>query len=225
MRSTSIFGLIALGLTTSLAAFDWLMSLDAHWSSTVFGVYFWTGSLASTLAALILLALAVRSASALAVAVTIKHLHDLGKLLFGFVIFCAYIALCQYFLIWYANFPEETGWYIVRRSAGWNPLSWALVFGHFVVPFFLLLPRPIKPDPFWLGFVAAWVLVFHYADLHWLIMPAYRPAGVEPHWLDAALVLALGFTCGAIVTRACRTRPLVPVGDARLSESIAFRNP
>jgi hypothetical protein len=151
-------------------------------------------------------------------------LHDLGKLLFGFVIFWAYIAFSQYFLIWYANFPEETRWYVVRRTGDWNTLSWALVFGHFVVPFLLLLPRPTKRSPFWLGFVAAWVLVFHYADLYWLIMPALRPERPEPHWLDASLLLTLAFLCGAIVARACQARPLVPIGDPRLSESIAFRN-
>jgi hypothetical protein len=127
-------------------------------------------------------------------------------------------------LIWYANFPEETRWYVTRRTGSWNTLSWSLLFGHFVVPLALLLPRANKRDPFWLGFVAAWVLVFHYADLYWLIMPALRPEGVEPSWLDAALLLTLASTCGVIVARACQARPLVPTGDPRLAESIAFCN-
>jgi hypothetical protein len=224
MRATSSWGLIVLGLTTSLASFDWLMSLDAQWSSTIFGVYFWSGALVASLAALILLALGLRAVGGLGALVTIEHLHDLGKLLFSFVSFWAYIAFCQYFLIWYANFPDETGWYATRRSESWNTLSWSLLFGHFVVPFTLLLPRASKRDPFWLGFVAAWMLAFHYADLYWLIMPALGPAGVEPSGLDAALVLALALSCGAIVARACRTRPLVPQGDPRLAPSIAFRN-
>jgi hypothetical protein len=224
MRATSSWGLIVLGLTTSLAAFDWLMSLDAHWSSTVFGVYFWAGALAASLGALILLVLGLRAAGMLGAMVTVEHLHDLGKLLFSFVIFWAYIAFCQYFLIWYANLPEETGWYVTRRSGAWNTLSWSLVFGHFLVPFVLLLPRATKRDPFWLGFVAAWVLVFHYADLYWLIMPALGPEGIEPRALDAALLLALALCSAAIVARACEVRPLVPTGDPRLAESIAFRN-
>jgi hypothetical protein len=224
MRATSSWGLVVLGLTTSLAAFDWLMSLDARWSSTVFGVSFWMDALLASLAALILLVLGLRAVGGLAAAVTVEHLHDLGKLLFSFVIFWAYIAFCQYFLIWYANFPEETAWYITRRSGNWNTLSWSLLFGHFVVPFVLLLPRGTKRDPFWLGFVAAWVLVFHYAELYWLIMPALRPEGVEPSLLDAALLLALALAYGAIVARACQARPLVPQGDPRLAESIAFHN-
>jgi hypothetical protein len=224
MRATSRWGLIVLGLTTSLAAFDWLMPLDPHWSSTVFGVYFWAGGLVAALAALTLLVLGLQALGALGGVVTIEHLHDLGKLLFSFVIFWAYIAFCQYFLIWYANLPEETEWYITRRSGSWNTLSWLLFFGHFVVPFALLLPRATKRDPFWLGFVSAWILVFHYADLYWLVMPALRPDGLEPSGLDAALVLALAGFCGAIVARACQVRPLVPQGDPRLAASIAFRN-
>jgi hypothetical protein len=224
MRATSAWGLVALGFTTSLAAFDWLMSLDAHWSSTIFGVYFWAGALVASLAALILLVLGLWALGVLRGVVTIEHLHDLGKLLFSFVVFWAYIAFSQYVLIWYANLPEEAQWYVTRRSGSWNTLSWSLLFGHFVVPFVLLLPRATKRDPFWLGFVAAWVLVFHYADLYWLIMPALRPEGVEPDWLDGAVVLTLAFTCGAIVARACQARPLVPTGDPRLAESIAFRS-
>jgi hypothetical protein len=224
MRATSAWGLAVLGLTTSQAAFDWLMSLDAHWSSTIFGIYFWTGALAASLAALILLVLGVWAVGGLRGVVTVEHLHDLGKLLFSFVIFWAYIAFSQYVLIWYANLPEETGWYITRRSGSWNALSWSLLFGHFVVPFVLLLPRANKRDPFWLGFVAVWVLVFHYADLYWLIMPALGPEGVMPSRLDAALLLAVASSYGAIVARACQVQPLFPKGDPRLAESIAFRN-
>jgi hypothetical protein len=224
MRATSAWGLVVLAATTSFAAFDWLMSLDPHWSSTIFGVYFWASSLLGSLAALALTVLGFRAAGWLGETVTIEHLHDLGKLLFGFVIFWAYIAFCQYFLIWYANFPEETRWYVTRRSGVWNTLSWSLVFGHFAVPFVLLLFRATKRSPLWLGFTAAWILVFHYIDLYWLIMPALRPEGVEPNWLDVSLLLTLVFTCGAVFARAGRSRPPIPTGDPRLAESIAFRN-
>jgi hypothetical protein len=224
MRATSAWGLVLLALTTSYAAFDWLMSLDAHWSSTIFGVYFWTGSLLSALAALTLMALSLQSVGWLRATVTMAHLHDLGKLLFGFVIFWAYIAFSQYFLIWYANFPEEIGWYITRRSGTWNRLSWLLLFGHFVVPLILLLFRATKRSPFWLAFVAAWILVFHDLDLYWLIMPAQRPEGAELHWLDATVLITLVCIWGAIVTRACLSRPLVPIGDPHLTESAAFHS-
>jgi hypothetical protein len=224
MRAISSWGLVLLGLSSSCAAFDWLMSLDPHWCSTILGVYFWAASLVSSLAALILLTLALRGSGRLSRTVTTQHLHDLGKLLFSFVVFWTYIAFSQYFLIWYANFPEETGWYIVRRMGSWNTLSWALCFGHFTVPFFLLLFRSIRRDAFWLGFLAAWVLGFHYLDLYWLIMPAHSPGGAKPDWLDGSLVAALSLGWCAIVAYACQARAAVPIGDPHLSESVAFQN-
>jgi hypothetical protein len=99
-----------------------------------------------------------------------------------------------------------------------------LVFGHFAVPFVLLLFRAARRSPPWLGFVAAWILAFHYVDLYWLIMPALRPEGVEPHWLDLSLLLTLVFSCGAIVAAAGRSRSLIPIGDPRLAESLAPRD-
>jgi hypothetical protein len=224
MRAISSWGLPLLAVSSSLAGFDWLMSLEPHWSSTMFGVYVWAGSLVGSLAALILLVLVLRATGWLKRTVNVEHLHDLGKLLFGFVVFWTYIAFCQYFLIWYANFPEETGWYVTRRSGSWNTLSWALCFGHFVVPFYLLLFRSIRRDPFWLGFLAAWVLVFHYLDLYWIVMPALYPEGARADWLDGSVLATLGLAAGAIVVHACCGRPLVPVGDPHLSGSLAFRN-
>jgi hypothetical protein len=224
MTATSAWGLVLLALTTSFAAADWLMSLDPHWSSTIFGVYFWISSLLGSLAALVLVVLGFRSAGWLRNTITIEHLHDLGKLLFSFVIFWAYVAFCQYFLIWYADFPEESHWYATRARGVWNSVSWSLVLGRFVVPFILLLFRSTKRSPLWLGFIALWILAFHYIDFYWLIMPALGAEGAKPHWLDVSLLLAMVFFGGAIVARACQAQPLVPIGDPRLAESRAFRN-
>jgi hypothetical protein len=200
------------------------MSLDPHWTSSMYGVYVWACSLVSSLATLILVTLALRGSGRLHRVVTIEHLHDLGKLMFAFVAFWAYIAFAQYFLIWNANLPEETRWYITRRSGTWNTVSWALCFGHFVVPFILLLLRPIRRDPFWLGFLAAWVLVFHYLDVYWLVMPALDHEGGRFDWLDVSLLAAVVLACCASIAHACGSRPLMPIGDPRLSESIAFQN-
>ena len=219
MRSASSWGLVLLALTTGFASYDWIMSLEPDWSSTMFGVYFWAGSLVSSLAALILTVLCVRRVGSVRETITVDHLHDLGQLLFGFVIFWAYVAFSQYFLIWYANFPEETQWYVARRSGGWNALSWALFLGHFVAPFCLLLFRAPKRSPFWLGLAAAWVLVFHYLDIDWLVMPALGREGFAPRLLDLALTMALVCLYLAVVARSCQTRPLVPIGDPRLMDS------
>jgi hypothetical protein len=225
MTTTSAWGLVVLALTTSYAAFDWMMSLDPHWVSTIFGVYFWTGALLGSLAAVTLTVLWLRALGLLRHTITIEHVHDLGKLIFSFVVFWAYIAFSQYFLIWYANLPEEVGWYVTRRSGSWNTLSWGLFFGHFLVPFVILLSRAVRRDPFWMGFMAAWVLAFHYLDLYWLIMPAAYPVGSGPEWIDASVLFAVISLFVAIVAHACRLRPLVPVGDPRLADSIAFHQP
>jgi hypothetical protein len=222
MRATSAAGLVALGLTTSSAAFDWMMSLDPHWASTMFGVYFWSGALVGSLAAIILTIMFVGRLGLLRHTITVEHLHDLAKLLFGFVVFWAYIAFSQYFLIWYANLPEETEWYIARRTGDWNTLSWGLCFGHFLVPFVLLLSRAVRRDQFWLGFIAAWILGFHYLDLYWLIMPAHHAATAAPSRIDISILFTLVFLFGALVAHACRRRALVPLGDPRLADSIAF---
>jgi hypothetical protein len=222
MKATSTWGLVVLGLTTSFAAFDWMMSLEPHWVSTIFGVYFWIGSLLGSLAAIILTILGIRSLGSLRHTITAEHLHDLAKLLFSFVVFWAYIAFSQYFLIWYANLPEETAWYMTRRSGSWNILSWSLFFGHFLVPFVILLFRAVRRDPFWLGLMAAWVLVFHYVDLYWQILPAVYPGGVEPSWLDASVLLTVVSLFAALVAHACQSQALVPVGDPRLADSVAF---
>lgn len=223
LRATSAWGMVLLGLTTSCAAFDWIMSLDAHWFSTMFGVYFWIGSLLGSLAALTLLVLAFRATGWLRSSITTEHLHDLGKLLFSFVVFWAYIAFSQYFLIWYANFPEETRWYAARRVGSWNTVSWALLFGHFVIPFAILLFRAARRSAFWLAFAAIWILGFHYLDLYWQVMPVLYPEGAQPRWLDGSLLMMLVLSSGAMVALACQARPLVPVGDPDLAESLAFR--
>ncbi|MEO6807504.1 MAG: hypothetical protein ABI353_00125 [Isosphaeraceae bacterium] len=224
MRAISAPGMILLGASTTFAAFDWLMSLDYRWYSSIFGVYFWIDAILSSLAALILVVVGLRSAGLLERTVTADHLHDLGKLLFAFIIFWAYIAFSQYLLIWYANQPEETVWFLHRRSEGWNGLNWFLVFGHFVVPFVILLPRAVKRSPLLLGLVAAWVLAASYLDFYWLVMPTLHVEGARPHWLDLSTLVALASVFVAIVARACARYPLVPIGDPHLAESLIFRN-
>jgi hypothetical protein len=224
MQAASGPGMIVLALTTTFAAFDWLMSLDYKWYSTIFGVYFWAGSILGSLATLVLVVLGFRAAGWLRLTITVEHLHDLGKLMIGFTVFWAYIAFSQYFLIWYANIPEETAFYLHRRVPGWNPVSWALPIGHFLVPFAVLLPRANKRNPVVMAFVAAWLLAFHYLDLYWQVMPNLHEQGVRPHWLDLTALVALVCACAFVVGRAILAHPLIPVRDPRLEESLLFRN-
>ena len=158
----------------TFASFDWLMSLAPNWSSTIFGVYFFSGAIVGFLAAVILFALAAASRRAATESVTVEHYHDLGKLLFGFVIFWGYIAFSQYLLIWYANIPEETDWYLVRQRGGWvDGFARAAVY-RFVDSVFGLLSREAKRRKAVLGFWAVWMLAAHWIDLYWLVMPSAR---------------------------------------------------
>jgi hypothetical protein len=222
LKALAAPALIVFALTLTVGAFDWIMSLEPHWYSTIFGVYFFAGSVVAVFATLILLALAARPA--LGEVVTAEHFHDLGKLLFAFVVFWAYIAFSQFMLIWYGNLPEETLWYAHRTGPGWEGATVALAAGHFVLPFFFLLSRAVKRRAPTLVAGAVWMLAMHYLDLYWLVMPSLDPAGLRPHALDAAtLVAVVGFGAGAFGLL-MRRRALVPVRDPRLPESLSFEN-
>ena len=217
-------GVALLGLTSTFFAFDILMSLQYSWFSTIYGVYFWAGGIRGSLATCVLIVLSLRAAGLLRNTITMEHLHDVAKIMFGFTVFWAYIAFAQYFLIWYGNVPEETQFYLLRRNGGWYALSILLPILYFVVPFFLLLPRAHKRSPFWLAFASAWILFMHAYDLYWQIMPVLHPDGVHFHWLDvAAPVCLFGVLLLSAVWGFARL-PLIPVRDARLNETIGYEN-
>ena len=224
LQRLSAPGMILLGLTTTFAAFDWLMSLDYEWYSTIYGVFFCAGAMISSLALLTLLVLCMRAAGLLRHTITVEHLHDLGKLLFGFTIFGTYIAFSQYFLIWYGNIPEETRWFVNRERDTWYGVGWVLLFGRFLVPFFVFLPRWSKRSPLVLSVMCVWLLVFQFLDLHWQVMPMLHTQGFRPHWLDFSLLVALVAACGLIVQQSFRSRALIPIRDPRLAESLRFHN-
>lgn len=225
MRRLSAPGMLLFAVTVTFASFDWIMSLDPHWYSTIFGVYLFAGAAVAIYASLILLALALGAAGQLGRAVTIEHFHDLGKMLFAFIIFWAYIAFSQMMLIWMGNLPEETVWYARRwHPPFWQGVSWLLLAGHFVLPFLFLLPRTVKRFKPLLGLAAAWLLLLHYVDIYWLIMP--NDAG--PDWplraTDLFLWIGMGCLVGFVLLAALRRQPLLPIGDPLLAESIAFEN-
>jgi len=155
MERGSPAALLLFALTVTFASFDWLMSLEPKWFSTIFGVYYFSGAAVGFLAAIILLVMLLQATGRLTSSVTVEHYHDLGKLLFGFVVFWGYIAFSQYMLIWYANIPEESVWYLARQQGSWKWVSLVLLFGHLLIPFFGLLPREAKRRKLSLGFWAA----------------------------------------------------------------------
>jgi hypothetical protein len=216
--------MIAFAGTVTFASFDWIMSLDPHWFSAVFGVYFFSGAVVGFLAMLILWAAWLRRQGLLSEAITREHYHDLGKLLFGFVFFWAYIAFSQYLLIWYANIPEETAWYLVRQSRGWQWVSLGLLAGHFLIPFFGLLSRHVRRNRGLLAIWAVFILVMHWLDLYWLIMPQFSPERPVFGWLDLLCLASFSAIFTGVSLRLATRVALVPVGDPRLSESLAFKN-
>jgi hypothetical protein len=204
-------------------SFDWIMSLDPHWYSTVFGVYIFGGSFMGALALIILLVLILQRGDLLTNMVNSEHLHDLGKLLFGFVVFWAYIAFSQFMLIWYANIPEETIWYAHRLSHGWEFVSVLLAVGHFVIPFFVLISRTTKRNKLVLVGATVWLLFMHYLDLYWLVMPVHSE-GFHPHILDPLTLVGVGGLFLAALIRLMVGPALVPTRDPRLAESLSFEN-
>ncbi len=224
MRRRSAPAMIAFAVTLSFAAFDLLMSLDPAWFSTIFGVYYFAGAAVGVYALLPLAAFLLQRAGFVRRSITVEHYHDLGKLLFGFVVFWAYIAFSQYMLQWYANLPDETHWFVARQQHGWGWVGLALVFGQFLLPFAALLSRPPKRNPRVLAAAAAWVLLMHWVDLYWLVMPAGSPGSASPHLIDLTVWIGLVALLLAAAAFVGRDRALVPEGDPRLAESLAFEN-
>lgn len=230
-RRMSSYGLLLFALTTGFASFDWLMSMDHHWFSTMFGVYYFAETAGSSLALCTLIFLVLRRRGYLQGLVTVEHFHDLGKLLFGFTVFWAYIGFSQYFLIWYANIPEETAWFALRKDGGWEAYTFWLVVGRFVVPFFILMPRPFRRNKLILGFACVWILFFHGFDMFWLVRPeatvevgAHVFERIPFSWLDITGILGpVGIYLGLLTFRIA-SGPLVPLKDPRLAESLAHKN-
>lgn len=214
--------LFAICLTFS--AIDWLMGLDCHWFSTMWGVYIFAGTALSSLCVLVLLITALRGAGYFGNIITPEHYHIMGKLIFAFTVFWAYIGFSQYMLIWYSNIPEETVYFLRRNTGSWQILSTALVVGHFFVPFLLLLPGPGKRKPAYLCGVAVWILLMHLLDIYVVVLPVLHQAGVVVNWMDFACLVAIGCTLAAAFLKSLGDVPLWPLRDPRLPESIALKN-
>ena len=217
-------GIIVLALTLTFASIDWIMSLTPHWYSTMFGVYFFSGSFVGFIALLSVVSVAMRRAGLLDTVISAEHLHDVGKFLFAFTAFWAYIAFSQFFLMWYGNLPEETIWYKTRIEGSWLPVSLLLMAGHFVAPFFYLMGRNVKRNGATLAIGGAWLLAMHFVDLYWQVMPTLHPDGLSPSVLDVAAFAAVGGCFVGAAAWLMRREALVPLRDPRLAESIAFEN-
>ncbi len=243
----SAAGIFLYALSQSFAAIDWLMSLQPHWYSTMFGVYFFAGSMVGFYAFITLVAMSLQRNGMLKTAITTEHYHDLGKFQFGHIVFWAYVTFCQFMLIWYANIPEETEFYMQRMEGGWSKITLALPFLHFFIPFFMLLSRHVKRSRLGLTITSVWLLVVHAIDLYWNILPNYGAHGAHnaaadagaahgagaivaahPHFaialVDITAVLGVGGLFLAVFAYLLKKNSVVAINDPRLIESLGHEN-
>ena len=211
-------GVIVFGITITFAAFDVIMSLSPHWYSTIYGVYYFAGSLVATLSILSIIAISLRKAGLLADWLTPARFHDLGKLLFAFNIFWAYIAFSQYLLIWYANLPEEVVFFKARFENGWQYVSYVIVFAHFFVPFAVLLSQSAKKNLNILLTGSVILLFAHFVDVYWLVMPNHSPGAVLLGWQELAPSLGIGGFFVLVIAWQFKRRNAIPVNDPFLAE-------
>ncbi|MDX1672085.1 MAG: hypothetical protein R3211_07070 [Balneolaceae bacterium] len=220
MRRTSGPGMFFFAITLAFASFDWLMSLDPHWYSTIFGVYFFAMSFQALFAMLALLVVFLWSKGILTETIQKKHLFDIGIQLFGFTVFYAYIAFSQFLLIYYGNIPEETIWYLHRLEGGYEYLAWIILFGRFVIPFIVLLNKDAKHNYTLVISMSVLILFTHFVELYWLVMPVLHEHGIHFSWLDLTALLGLGGIFFGLFFRKFRKHKLVPVNDPKLAESV-----
>lgn len=220
MQSLAPVATMLFGLSLTFAAFDWMMSLEPAWYSTIFGVQYFAVSAVSSLATLVATVYALKSAGLLGEAVQTEHFHDIGKLLFGFMVFWAYITFSQFMLIWYAGIPEEATYYHARWSGGWQTFTLVLAATHFILPFFLLISRNAKRRVPFLAFMAGWLLVNHVLECYWLIMPYANDGDLAVSWMDGGALFAVAGVYLTFVFFNMTRYPLIPLGDPRLSRAL-----
>jgi hypothetical protein len=220
MQRLSAGGLLAYGLTITFASFDWLMSLEPHWFSTIYGVLILGGQGLSALAFLIAVLVWLSRRPPLDDIIAPEHFHDLGNLMLAFVMLWAYFAFSQYLIIWSGNLPEEIAWYLHRLQTGWRFVGLSLVLFHFVAPFCLLLSRAVKREAQMIVKVALGVLIVRLVDLFWLIAPEFHTAGVWVSWLDVVLPLSLTAIWLGYFVWQLRGRAILPMHDPQFDEAL-----
>ena len=223
MRKAAIVGLPVLGVALTFAAVDWLMGLDYHWFSTMWGVYIFAGAAGSSMALLVLVVTWLKGSGYLK-AVNEEHYHAMGKFMFAFTVFWAYIGYSQYMLIWYANIPEETIYFKIRNTESWNTLSTLLVAGRFFAPFPLLLFQGTKKKLKLICLVAGLMILMQLLDMYVIVLPSLHQTGVSPSVYDLSALLAVGGFAAGIFFKRLSAGYVFPIKDPRLSGSVHLHN-
>lgn len=220
MQALSGGGLVAYGLTTTFASFDWMMSLDPHWYSTIYGVLIMGGQGLMAMAVIIIALTWLSRREPLDTIVVPQHFHDLANLMLAFVLLWAYFSFSQYLIIYSGNLPEEITWYMHRLHTGWRVVGLFLVLAHFAVPFLLLLSRPLKREPQVLVKVALGIVVVRLIDLIWLVAPNFHQEQLSVSWMDVWLPLSLTAIWIGCFLRQLRGRAILPLYDPQFTEAL-----
>ncbi|MCC9608888.1 quinol:cytochrome C oxidoreductase [Blastopirellula sp. JC732] len=224
MESKSPLVVAAFALTVTFASIDWAMSLDPMWFSTMYGVYFFAGAMVAFFSFTLICCSVLQSWGKLTEVITVERYHDLSKFIWGFTLFWGYIAFSQYLLYWYGNIPEETGWYLVRQNDAWRNVSLLLLFGMFIIPFLGTMGRAVRRNRALMVAWAIFLLVMHWVDIFWLVMPQYSPDKLPFGPMEIACLIGLGgFFIGNLAWIAAE-RPLLAFRDPRLTESLTLEN-
>ena len=220
METMSGPGLVLFGATVTFASFDWVMSLEPHWFSTLFGLSFMVGQVLTAFPFAIAMTAYLSGRRPMSEAVTPAHFHDLGKLTLAFVMLWAYLSFSQFLIIWSGNLPEETPYYLKRLVGGWQYFQLALILFHFALPFFLLLSRSRKRSGARLVRVACLILLMRFVDLYMQIIPAGHHSELHVSWMDLAAPIGIGGLWLAAFLRQLESRPVLPVRDPHFAEAL-----
>jgi hypothetical protein len=213
-------GLLVYALTMTFAMVDWTMSVNPHWFSTIWGMLYAGGQGLSAFAFGIIVLLMLAQTAPLNKVLTNHHFHDLGKLLFAFLMLWAYLSFSQFLIIWSANLPEEIPHYLDRWDNSWKYLSIFIVVGHFMLPYALLLSRDLKRNMGKLRIIATWILCARVADYYWHVAPEFHKDGFNFSLLDIALPLAIGGIFISMFVSQLGRRSLLPVNDPDLDKAL-----
>lgn len=222
LRFYAAWGIIAFALTLTMAAIMWMKGLEHQWFSTMYGVYYFAGSVWTTLATLYVLTMALKKAGPLAQVAQVNQFKDIATLLLAFTVFYAYIHFSQYFIIWNGAIPEETFYYVKREVGSWWGICMLIVFGHFVIPFLALLRIDAKLNLVVMVPVCIWAWIMHFCDMSFNVMPILRPEGFKLTIGDIGCWLFIGGVMATAWLKALAKYPAYPVKDPRLGEALGI---
>lgn len=220
LRKFAYVGIFLFAFTLTGAAIDWVKSLEHEWYSTMYGVYYFASCAWTTAATIYVITMLLERAGPLRGLVTSTMYYYIGSLLLAFTVFYAYVHFMQYFIIWNANMPEETFWYVLREKGTWWDIGMVIVFGHFLVPFLALLRIDVKLKFWWMVSLGVWAWLMNYADLSFNIMPILHPDNFVLHWLDVISMAFIGVVLVKVFLTYLAAHPPYPLKDPRLKEAL-----